>query len=359
MKELEALKKSGLFRERKLFKKGLLDFASNDYLGLSENSDSFLEAIKRLGKGGLFASKASMLVNGYSEMHRGFEKKLAKSFGFESCALFGSGFLANIGLFEALGRKKSAFFVDSEYHASGILGSKLLQGELHFFDRSDLNSLKNAIEISKAESKYIAIEGIYSMSGKVAPKEIVEIADAYSATLIVDEAHSSGVIGERLFGFFDHYGIKPKSNHIKMGTLSKAYASYGAFVCASDEMISFLENRAKPLIYSTALSLFDTVLAEANFDFIKKHAKSLKKSIEKQKEMAKCVLGMQLDSLIVPIETNRSVVEIQKELSKKGFVVGAIRPPTVERQHLRVILRIANKKKDTNKLLEELKSVSV
>lgn len=116
------------------------------------------------------------------------------------------------------------------------------------------------------------------MIGDILPLGIVELADRYGAYLVIDEAHGYGVIGERLGGLYDYYGISPKQNHIKMGTLSKAIGSYGAYILAEKEVISFLVNRAKPIIYSTALSPFDAALANERVKKITKNHKSLRKN---------------------------------------------------------------------------------
>ena len=119
------------------------------------------------------------------------------------------------------------------------------------------------------------------MGGDLAPLEIFKIADEKKAILIVDEAHSFGVIGDNLLGIFDYYKIKPNKYHVKMGTLWKAYGSYGAYILASKQIIDFLTNRAKPIIYSTAPSLFDTALANESLNFIIENKIILKEKIRK------------------------------------------------------------------------------
>ena len=191
------------------------------------------------------------------------------------------------------------------------------------------------------------------MSGDIAPKEFNEIATEYNAILIVDEAHSSGVIGKNLLGWFDYYDIKPKSNHIKMGTLGKAYGSYGAYILASQHIISFLENRAKPIIYSTAPSLFDIVLALTNLKYIQKNIKKIQSRIQANQRIIRELLNIQTKSLIVPIEIgdNKKVIEIQQSLINKGYLIGAIRQPTVSKAILRVIIKLDVKKKDLIEVL--------
>ena len=188
------------------------------------------------------------------------------------------------------------------------------------------------------------------MGGDLAPIEIFHLANEEKAILIVDEAHSSGVIGKNLLGIFDYYEIKPNKYHIKMGTLGKAYGSYGAYILASKEIIEFLTNRAKPIIYSTAPSLFDTALALESLNYIIDNKKDLKEQIEKNLNIIYEILGIKSQSLIIPIDVgdNKKVKEIQEILKQKGFLVGAIRQPTVKSAIIRLIAKIDI---DTNNLI--------
>ena len=198
------------------------------------------------------------------------------------------------------------------------------------------------------------------MQGDIAPKEIFDLADEYSALLLVDEAHSCGVIGDKLLGIFDYYNIKPQPNHIKMGTLGKAYGSFGAYILASKEIIEFLTNRAKPIIYSTALSLFDTALGLESLNYIMGNYSSLKKRIDSHLRLIKEELNIYSKSLIIPIEINNNteVLEIQKKLKENGFLIGAIRQPTVKSAILRVILRIDISQKDLKYFCRLLKNLT-
>jgi len=340
-KELKAIKRKGIFRERKLFSKNLIDLASNDYLGISENLELFETAFKYLKDFGEFSPKASMLVNGYSEIHQNLENLLSKIHNFENSIILGSGFLANFGLLESLVRNGDEVFMDSEYHSSGMVATKLLRkNQVNIFSHNSISELETLLQTSSAKRKIIAVEGIYSMSGDLMKKEIFEIADRFGAILIVDEAHSFGTVGNSLLGVFDLFNIQPKPNHIKMGTFGKAVGSYGAYILASAKIISFLENRSKPIIYSTAPSLFDTALAHKSILHILQNIEFFKDSILERKQIFEKV-GILKEGLIYPIsiETSQKTLEIQNELKDNGFLVGAIRPPTVEKPILRVILR--------------------
>ncbi|QOY53507.1 aminotransferase class I/II-fold pyridoxal phosphate-dependent enzyme [Candidatus Sulfurimonas baltica] len=342
--ELKALKKSGRYRSREVVDNSILDFASNDYLGLAHNKELHNATCKALSKLPLHSSKASLLVNGYHQIHKDFESALCEANGFEDAVILGSGFNANIALIESLVRRGDTLFMDEKYHASGVLASNLNNLHVEFFTHNNMDELAALLKDSPAKRKIIAVEGIYSMDGDIVHKDVFEIADRYDALLIVDEAHSSGVIGSKLMGAFDYYGVDIKPNYIKMGTLGKAYGSFGAFILASEHIVEYLINRAKPIIYATSLSLYDTLLAHNALIYMLKNTEFLKGEIEQRKEIIFEELGIKTEALIVPIviDDNKKVIEIRDELKRKGFAVGGIRQPTVDKAIIRVIARLGN-----------------
>lgn len=346
--ELNALKKVGRFRQRKIWDNNLIDFASNDYLGLANNKKQLKKALKLVNRYSTHAPKSSMLVNGYHEIHERFETTLAKLNGFEEGMIVGSGFLANMALIEALVRKKDMLFIDEDYHASGMMATGLLGDRVVTFRHNDPNDLEEKLKQHQSNGRrIIAVEGVYSMSGALCNKEIFSLADKYETLLIVDEAHSSGVIGNHLLGIFEYYNIEPQANHIKMGTLGKAYGSYGAYILASSEIISFLENRGKPIIYSTAPSVIDTALALVNIEHVAKRSQRYYEKIQARQAIVQTITGIDSQSLILalPVVDNNMTLQLQKELMKRGYLVGAIRKPTVKEPILRIIPRIGSSKK--------------
>lgn len=358
-KELQALKRSGRFRTREIADLKLYDFASNDYLGLAHNKVLHQEACKELEKADIHAPKASLLVGGYHKQHRDFERALCQSNGFEDGVVVGSGFAANIGLIEALVRKGDVLIMDESYHASGVLASNIGTIKKELFSHNDMAHLEKLLADSKDKKRRIvAVEGVYSMEGDIVPKEVFDLCAHYDAILIVDEAHSSGVVGERLLGVYDLYDIDIAPNHIKMGTLGKAYGSFGAYILASEHIVSYLLNRAKPLIYATALSLYDTVLAHRSLVYIQEHKEELKKEIELRQRLVQDILGIELSSLIlpIPIGDNKRVIEIKRELEAKGFAIGAIREPTVPSAILRIIARLGEDVGSFKRLLQEIRN---
>lgn len=335
--ELTALIRSNRLRKRKIFSEQQYDLASNDYLKLAENKEILQATIDELLHYKSSGSKASQLVNGYHTIHQNFELDLIKTHNFEAATTVGSGFLANLSLFEALPRKGDILFMDSDFHASGILATKTTQAKVIFFEHNNLSDLIKKFD-TKAKRKFIALEGVYSMSGNIVDLELIKFAQK-NGIVILDEAHSSGTIGEHLKGVLDLYNL-PTENIIKMGTLGKAYGSYGAYVLASKEIISFLENRAKPIVYSTALSLFDTLYAHNTLKFINSNYKELNRSIQERLDLIK-KYGYTSQSLIlnIPIGSDKKVLELQRKLLDKNFIIGAIRKPTVKIPQLRIILR--------------------
>lgn len=357
-KELNAIKRSNRLRERKIYDEDILDLASNDYLGLASKNELFESTCERLENLRSRSPRASQLVNGYSLVHKEFEDNLCRKNGFEGGIVTGSGFLSNISLIESLVRRKDILFIDEEYHASGILATKLTEGKVVYFAHNDFEDLEEKI---KKEQNYnriiIAIEGVYSMLGDIAPKEFDHIAKKYGAILLVDEAHSSGVIGENLLGWFDHHNIKPQGYHIKMGTLGKAYGSYGSYILASKHIVTYLENRAKPIVYSTAPSLFDIALANESLNYMGEHKQLLKEMIVQRQRIVKDILDVETGSLIVPVEINdnKKVLQIQQKLLKEGYLAGAIRQPTVKKAILRVIIKLDIPLGDLKRCLELIK----
>jgi len=356
-KEIDALKRANRFRQRRVWDRALIDFASNDYLGLANNKEQLQKALEIVNKYDIHAPKASMLVNGYHEIHQRFEQRLSGLNQFEEGMIVGSGFLANMSLIEALVRKKDMLFIDEDYHASGMMATGLLGNRVVKFKHNDPNDLEEKLKVFQGGRKIIAVEGVYSMSGNLCDRAIFDLADSHNALLIVDEAHSSGVIGKTLLGVFEYYNIKPQSNHIKMGTLGKAYGSYGAYILASSHILSFLLNRGKPIIYSTAPSVIDTALALVNIEQVAKDSQNYYKKIKERHQIVKDKLNITMESLILalPMPSNEATITMQQQLIKEGFLIGAIRQPTVAHPILRVIPRLGSSKQNLLNLCENVK----
>jgi len=358
-KELKALKRAQRFRTREVVDYSVKDFASNDYLGLAQKKVLHEKSAHELALNAVHAPKASMLVNGYHQIHKDFEDALCRANGFEAGIVLGSGFNANIALIESLVRRGDRLFIDELYHASGVLASHIGEMDVVVFAHNDMEHLEKLLKRSDAKRNLIAVEGIYSMDGDLCDKEVFSLADRYGALLLVDEAHSSGVVGERLMGVFEHYGIQIKENYIKMGTLGKAYGSFGAFILSSEHINEYLLNRAKPIIYATSLSLYDTLLAHTSLKYILSNAAMLKEEIQARQKIVEQTLGVHIEGLIVPIVygDNQKVIAIKNELLKEGFAIGAIRQPTVPKAIVRLIARLGESQEDLQRVCERIASV--
>lgn len=356
-KELRAIKKSNRYREKKLFDTSLIDLASNDYLGFAHHKALAQKAFLKLQEHSSHGPKASILVNGYHPIHQDFELRLKEHNGFEDALVVGSGFLANIALIEALVRKRDALFIDEKYHASGNLASALVQGEVQTFNHNNAQVLEAFLKQSAAQRNIVAVEGVYSMDGDILNPDIITVCDKYDAILIIDEAHSSGVLGSKLCGVYDAFDISIKPNHIKMGTLGKAYGSYGAYILASAHIIEFLQNRAKSVIYTTAPSLFDIALADESLCYLQENTQTLKTQISTRMDLVKEIFNKKLDSLIFvhKMPTSADALRLQEKLLQDNITVGAIRPPTVETPIMRVILRLGVEEAIIKTCLETIK----
>ena len=340
--ELKAIKRQNLFRERSFENPDLIDFASNDYLGLSEVKSLLNDTCKSLQNYTSHSPKASQMVNGYHKIHKNFEEYLCEINGFESAIVAGSGFLANLALIEALPRKKDLLVLDEEYHASGVMATKLVDAKVVYFKHNDMEDLENIVKNSDFKRVIVAVEGIYSMSGDLLKKEIFGLCKRYKFLLIVDEAHSVGVVGKNLLGVFDLFHIEPTQYHIKMGTLGKALGSYGAYILCSKHIREFLQNRAKSLIYATAPSLFDIELARFSMLYMNSRKEHFFTEISRRRGVVKSYFGVDMDGLIFPyrVKTSKDVLIYKERLSVAGFSIGAIRPPTIKEPILRIIPRV-------------------
>ncbi|WP_305862591.1 aminotransferase class I/II-fold pyridoxal phosphate-dependent enzyme [Helicobacter cholecystus] len=356
-KELEIMQKAGIIRKKQIYPSSLLDYASNDYLGLSTHHSLLQQAYLKLSSYPYHSPIASQAINGYHPIHEEFEEFLKNYFGFMSATLFGSGFLANLALFETLVRKGDVIFVDELYHASGKLSAKLLHSQVVFFSHNNILDLKDKIEKTPCKNRrLIAIEGVYSMDGDLAKKEFYTLAHHYDALLIIDEAHSSGVLGDNLKGYLDYYNLPVTPNIVKMGTLSKAYGSYGAFILGEKSVIDFLFTKAKSSIYTTAPSLFDIALAHCNLTYIAQNTASLLVQLKEQKEALSPLIHTQSQLAILPYTSQKQMLLHTHFLLDQGYLIGSIRKPTSQTPRIRISLNIKNNKKQSQKLCKILQN---
>ena len=229
----------------------LVNLSSNNYLGLAGYSaiiEASVEAARTAGASGA----ASPLISGHMADHEELARALAAFKRKEAALVFGSGFLANLGLITALTGEGDAVFSDALNHASIVDGCRLSRAQVHIYPHRNVNYLEDALRNSRARRKLIVTDGVFSMDGDLAPLPgICDLADKYNAMLVVDDAHGTGVIGEGGRGSGAYFGVEDGVS-VSMGTLGKALASYGAFACADSEVVDYLVNKARPYIYSTS-----------------------------------------------------------------------------------------------------------
>ena len=231
--------------------KTLINLSSNNYLGLA-NFSAIIEASVEAARASGASGAASPLISGHMAAHEELARALAAFKRKDAALLFGSGFLANVGLITALAGEGDAVFSDALNHASIVDGCRLSRARVHVYPHGNLNRLEDVLKNSRARRKLIVTDGVFSMDGDLAPLPgICDLADKYGAMLVVDDAHGTGVIGKGGRGSGAYFGVEDGVS-VSMGTLGKALASYGAFACADSEVIDYLINKARPYIYSTS-----------------------------------------------------------------------------------------------------------
>lgn len=244
--------------------KKVLMFSSNNYLGLAtrpELKQAAIEAIERYGVG----SDGSRMLSGNLDVHREFEKKIAEFKEGEDAIMWPSGYQANVGVISAFTnppkigpsdfvKKKTIIFSDELNHASIIDGCIMSGQEKVVYRHNDVEDLEKKLKKYKNRRKLVVTDGVFSMDGDIAPLDkIVELCKKYDAYSMIDDAHSTGILGEKGRGTCEHFGLKPiKDVDIILGTCSKALASTGGFVVGSKELIKFLRVASRPYIFSTA-----------------------------------------------------------------------------------------------------------
>ncbi|MGC9022255.1 MAG: 8-amino-7-oxononanoate synthase [Dissulfurimicrobium sp.] len=341
----------------------LVDFASNDYLGISQDLalvEGAMEAMKRWGAG----ARASRLMSGDMEIHHELEDAVAGLKGTEAALLFGSGYLANLGMISALCGKGDAVFADRLIHASMVDGILLSGARLFRFRHNDLDHLEGLLKQHRGRHKkaLILVESLYSMEGDEADiAGLIELKRHFDALLMVDEAHAVGVFGEYGEGLVTM--SQARDVDLMVGTFGKAFGGYGAFVAMSKAMKGFLINRARTFIFSTALppSVIGTNIAAVRL-VSKERAMGLKVleisgylRTRLRQSMGMDVVGR---SQIVPVMVggNEDAVRIAERLMAVGFFVMAVRPPTVPRGTARIRLSVTawHSKGDIDALVEAM-----
>lgn len=348
----------GNLRELGGAQKDLIDFSSNDYLGLARSNklkEKILNAYTELGsKNG---STGSRLLTGNTELLHETESFLAEQFGFSSSLFFSSGYMANLALFSTVPQKGDTILYDELSHACIKDGMRLSFGKRLPFKHNDLDDLKQKLEIAEG-TIYVACESVYSMDGDIAPlEELANLCKLYNANLVVDEAHSTGIWGNHGQGLIHELGIQDQIFAV-IHTFGKAMGIHGASISGSNELNQFLVNFARPFIYTTAPSDFEVVSVFSAFDYLREQPNRSANLFHKI-ELFNRSFGKQSTSAINTVEIggNAKTKAFSKELKKQGFDVRPILNPTVKSgtERLRICIHSFNSEEEILTLADRLK----
>jgi 8-amino-7-oxononanoate synthase len=325
----------------------LISFSCNDYLNLATHPaviDAAVAAVRQYGAG----AGASRLVSGDHPLLGALEARLASWKATGSACVFGSGYLANIGIVPALAGPGDAVLLDELAHSCLFAGARLSGARLRRFRHNDLADLEHALRAARPRSRHvlIATDRVFSMDGDLAPlAEISALAAAHDAWLLIDDAHGTGVLPQ-----------DPAPSGLRMGTLSKALGSYGGYVCASDAVVRLLHHRAASLIYATGLPPASAAAALAALDVIGAEPDRARRPLEHARLFAQLAGLPAPQGPIVPVllGTEAAALRAAARLEEAGFLAVAIRPPTVPEgtSRLRLAFTAAHAEDDVRLLAE-------
>lgn len=338
-----------------------VNFCSNDYLGLANDPrviKAAQDATARYGAG----SGASRLVTGGHHLLFELERRLARLKGTEDCIVFGSGYLANLAIAPALLGVGDLVLVDELAHACIHAGAELSRAQIRKFRHNDLDHLRELLDTERSAYRHAMImtDGVFSMDGDFAPlPEMLALADRYDAWTLVDDAHAVGVVGAGK-GSSAHFASQA-TPPLQMGTLSKALGSYGGYLCASHTVCELLRTRARPLVFTTALPPASIGAALAALDIVESDAKRRERPLELAKRFCAAV-GLPVPvSPIVPVllGSEARALDASARLQDQGFLVTAIRPPTVPRgtARLRITFSATHTEADIDQLAQAVRLI--
>ncbi|PSN12218.1 8-amino-7-oxononanoate synthase [filamentous cyanobacterium CCT1] len=351
----------------------LVNFASNDYLGLASDprlAEAAIAAIHTYGTG----STGSRLLSGHRELHRQLERAIAALKGTDDAIVFSSGYLANLGAIAALVGTPDLILSDEYNHSSLKAGAKVSGATTLDYRHSDVAHLSEMLEVHRDRHRrcLITTDSVFSMDGDLCPlPTILEMADTYNAMVLVDEAHGTGVFGSQGSGAVEHLGCTGRPL-ITIGTLSKALGSLGGYVAGSQPLIEFLRNRAPSWIYTTGLSPADTAAALAAVQIVQsepqrrtalwsnvRQVMAQLDSISTQAEAQHPIRRLPSESPIICLEmpSAAAAVAASEQLQQMGLWVAAVRPPTVPTSRLRITLMATHQQTHLDQLLVGLQGL--
>ncbi len=332
----------------------LLSFSCNDYLNLSHHPRVIAAAQEAAAYYGAGAG-ASRLITGNHPLLEELEGRLAQLKGTQSACVFGSGYLANSGIISTMMGRGDLILVDEWVHSCIWSGARLSGARILAFSHNDMDHLAKLLEARRGSYGrcLIAVDGVYSMDGDLAPlPALAALAAQHRAWVLCDDAHGVGVIGAGRGSSFAFE--KPVDIALQMGTLSKSLGSYGGYVCATKSVIDLLKTRAASFVYSTALPPASAAAAIAALDVMAAEPERMPRLLEKARRLTRALNLPDAQSAIVPIVIGDAAraVAMSKALEADGFLVAAIRPPTVPAgtARLRVTLSCDHRDEDIDRL---------
>lgn len=343
---LDDIRDKGLYRKMRMISgpqgprvlldgKPVLLLCSNNYLGLADHPrvrEAAADAAMRYGAG----AGASRLISGTMRIHRRLEERLADFKGYERSLVFGSGFLANMGIIQALAKKGEVVFSDALNHASIVDGCRLAGAECFVYDHCDMEHLAWGLRQAEGRGSLIVTDGVFSMDGDTAPlAEIVELAGRHDARVMVDDAHGTGCTGPLGRGSVAAAGLEDEVD-VLVGTLGKALGSYGAFACCDRRLAKYLVNTCRTMIFSTALAPPQVAGAMAALELLRENPGRVEKLQRNADLMRDALVEEGLpplagDSQILPVmigDADTAMTASEGAL-EGGVFAQAIRPPTV------------------------------
>ena len=340
----------------------LVNFSSNDYLGLANDPrlrEAAHRAIDAFGTG----AGASALVSGHMRVHHEAEQRFAEFSRLPRALLFGSGYAANLGILAALGDRDTHIFSDELNHACLIDGARLSRAHVSVYPHADLGSLAEGLAASKSAVKIVATDAVFSMDGDVAPvPQLVELCERHDAWLVLDDAHGVGVLGSSGRGTLEHFNVR-SARIVYMATLGKALGGYGAFVASEPETIEWLVQRARTYIYSTALPPMAAAVAIQALELVAADTSLLASLRARIADFQRAATKSGLVRAATPtaiqpivLGSAQGALDASAGLAERGFLVPAIRPPTVPEgtSRLRVSLSAAHTRADVEALVGAL-----
>lgn len=310
--------------------------ASNNYLGLTHHPSVQAAAIEAINLYGTGAGGAR-LTTGSHPLFTQLEQELAKFKETEAALVFNTGYMANVGVISALADKCDVIFSDELNHASIIDGCRLARAHVVVYRHADMKHLSELLATTSCQGKRLIVtDGVFSMDGDIAPLDkIVDLAEQYSAIVIVDDAHATGVIGPNGKGTAAYFGLKDRVQ-VQVGTLSKALGSEGGFVAGSTDLINYLRNRSRSFIFSTALAPATIAAALAALrelaakpELVARLSDNAQYIRSRLKTSGLPVLDGITPIIAIMVGEADQTLRLASELKRQGIIVSAIRPPTV------------------------------